>query len=83
VRLADSLGCSISDLLDGETAPPPRFAFRAHAPLRKDPAITVSARKYLRAYDGIEEIMDSRLCVKLRTFTCDHDGPLTDLEIER
>ena len=82
VRLTEALGCSISDLLQGETAPPPRFAFRAHAPLRKDPAITVAARKYLRAYDEIEEIMNSRLCVKLRTFTCDHDGPLTDREIE-
>jgi len=82
VRLTGALGCSISDLLQGETTPPPRFAFRAHSPLRKDPAITVSARKYLRAYDEIEEIMDSRLCGKLRKFTCDNDGPLTDREIE-
>lgn len=82
VRLTEALGCSISDLLHGETAPPPRFAFRAHAPLRKDPSVTVSARKYVRAYNEIEEIMDSRMCVKLRTFTRDHDGPLTDPEIE-
>jgi Zn-dependent peptidase ImmA (M78 family)/transcriptional regulator with XRE-family HTH domain len=82
VRLAAALGCAIGDLLHDETAPPPRFAFRAHVPLRRDPAITVAARKYLRAYDDIEEIMNSRLCGKLRRFICDSDGPLTDREIE-
>ena len=82
VRLTEALGCSISDLLLGESAPPPRFAFRAHSALRSDPGVIVSARKYLRAYDEIEDVMDSRLCVKLRTFACDHDGPLTDREIE-
>jgi len=82
VRLSGALGCTISDLLQGETAAPPRFAFRAHVPLRRDPTITVAARKYLRAYDEIEEIMNSRLCGKLRKFTCDNDGPMTDREIE-
>ena len=83
VRLAGALGCAINDLLHGGTASvPPRFAFRAHAPLRKDPAITVTARKYLRAYTEIEEIMNSRLLVKLRKFNGDNDGPLTDREIE-
>jgi Zn-dependent peptidase ImmA (M78 family)/transcriptional regulator with XRE-family HTH domain len=82
VKLVNALGCSISDLMHGEIGPPPRFAFRAHAALRTDPGVTVSARKYLRAYDEIEEITDSRLCVKLRTFACDHDGPLSDREIE-
>ena len=83
VRLSGALGCAINDLLNGGTASvPPRFAFRAHAPLRKDPAITVTARKYLRAYNEIEEIMNSRLLVKLRKFNGDNDGPLTDREIE-
>jgi Zn-dependent peptidase ImmA (M78 family)/transcriptional regulator with XRE-family HTH domain len=82
VRLSGALGCAISDLLHEGTEPPPRFAFRAHAPLKRDPAITVAARKYLRAYDEIEEIMNSRLCGKLRRFVCDSDGPLTDREIE-
>ena len=83
MRLTSALGCAVSDLL-GEscTSTPPRFAFRAHVPLRKDPEITVTARKYLRAYDEIEEITNSRLQGKLRTFDGDGDGPLTDREIE-
>ena len=83
VRLAEALGCQVTDFLGvGKIAPPPRFAFRAHAPLRKDPSIIVSARKYLRAYAEIEEIMDARLCVHLRRFVCDSDGPLNDRDIE-
>jgi len=83
VRLSGALGCAINDLLHGGSASiPPRFAFRAHAPLRKDPEITVAARKYLRAYDEIEEITNSRLHGKLRTFDGDGNGPLTDREIE-
>lgn len=79
VRLSGALGCAINDLLHGGAASvPPRFAFRAHTPLRKDPAITIAARKYLRAYDEIEEIMNSRLSGKLRTFNTHRDGPLTD-----
>ena len=83
VRLSWALGCTINDLLHGGTSSiPPRFAFRAHAPLRNDPAITVAARKYLRAYGEIEEITNSRLHGKLRKFNGDNDGPLTDREIE-
>src|SRR5271170_5336303 len=42
VRLSGALGCPINDLLQGGTAScPPRFAFRAHTPLRKDPAIAI------------------------------------------
>jgi Zn-dependent peptidase ImmA (M78 family)/transcriptional regulator with XRE-family HTH domain len=79
VRLSGAFGCPISDLLHGGAAScPPRFAFRAHTPLRKDPAITIAAKKYLRAYDEIEEIMNSRLSGKLRTFNTHQDGPLTD-----
>lgn len=83
VRLAGALGCAIQDLLRQETAAvPPRFAFRAHAPLRRDPSISVTARKYLRAYDDIEEIMNSRLQGTLRSFDGSYDGPLKDREIE-
>ena len=83
MRLADALGCTINDLVQsGAASIPPRFAFRAHSPLRKDPTITVAARKYLRAYDEIEEITNSRLPGKLRKFNSDNDGLLSDREIE-
>lgn len=83
VRLSGALGCTISDLLQVESASvPPRFAFRAHAPLRTNPQITVAARKFLRAYDEIEEITNSRLHGKLQRFNDDNNGPLTDREIE-
>lgn len=83
MRLSRALGCAINDLLSGGCESiPPRFAFRAHAPLRKDPEIAVAARKFLRAYDEIEEITHSRLQGKLRTFDGDGGGPLTDREIE-
>lgn len=83
MRLSWALGCAINDLISGGCESiPPRFAFRAHAPLRKDPQIAVAARKFLRAYDEIEEITHSRLQGKLRTFDGDGGGPLTDREIE-
>jgi Zn-dependent peptidase ImmA (M78 family)/DNA-binding XRE family transcriptional regulator len=66
IRLAHALGCDITDLLL-ETPQPsaPRFAFRAHRVLHTDPSIVVAARKYLRAYREIENIMDTRLTVRL------------------
>jgi len=83
VRLADALGCQVSEFLGiGEVAPPPRFAFRAHAPLRKDPGLLVTARKWLRAYVEIEEITDTRLSGQLRRFHGDADRQLPDREIE-
>lgn len=83
VRLAETLGCHVAEFLGvGECGPPPRFAFRAHAPLRKDPSIIVTARKYLRSYAEIEEIMDARLGGHLRRFVCDSDGPLKPRDIE-
>jgi Zn-dependent peptidase ImmA (M78 family)/transcriptional regulator with XRE-family HTH domain len=83
VRIAAALGCRITDLLVAEVAAaPPRFAFRAHSPLRNDPSITVMAGKFLRAYDEIEEITGTRLCSQLRRFECDSEGPPTDREIE-
>jgi Zn-dependent peptidase ImmA (M78 family)/transcriptional regulator with XRE-family HTH domain len=76
VRLADALGCDITDLLS-ETARlgAPRFAFRAHSVLHKDPHITVMARKYLRAYMEIEEIMGTRLALRLPQFPLDLGDP--------
>ena len=83
VRLAQAVGCPITDLIGGVAAcPTPRFAFRAHSPLRKDPEIAVMARKFVRAYTEIEEITDTRLCCQLRRFNCDTEGPLTDRDIE-
>ncbi len=81
VRLSAALGCTVQDLLgEGVSSNLPRFAFRAHVPLRKDPEVIIAAQRYLRAYDEIEEITGSRLHVKLRTF--DGDDPLSDREIE-
>jgi len=81
--IAESLGTSIGDLLDvSGTVPPPRFAFRSHAALRKDPDVLAKARKYLKAYAEIEQITGSPLCVKLRQYVCDSDGPLGDRDIE-
>ncbi len=76
VRLADALGCDIVELLT-ETARPgtPRFAFRAHSVLRKDPQITMAARKYLRAYREIEEIMGTRLTLRLPQFPLEPGDP--------
>lgn len=83
VQLAEALGCSVSELLGvGKVTPPPRFAFRAHAPLRKDSTITVLARKFLRAYAEIEEITETRLCDRLRPFVCGTNGAMKDREIE-
>lgn len=83
VRLAEVLGCTLADLLGSEDeAPPPRFAFRAHAPLRRDPQIAVAARKYLRAYTEIEDITNSRLPGRLRSFPWDGERPLSDRDIE-
>jgi Zn-dependent peptidase ImmA (M78 family)/transcriptional regulator with XRE-family HTH domain len=83
VHLCGALGCAINDLLQGGSASmPPRFAFRAHVPLRKDPKIAIAAKRYLRAYDEIEELTNSRLQGKLRTFDGDNEGPLSDRDIE-
>ena len=72
VRLAHALGCDVMELLAATAQPSaPRFAFRAHNVLRKDPRITVAARKYLRAYVEIEDIMDTKLTVRLPQFPVD------------
>lgn len=83
MRLSTALGCSVSDLLRADAAPPPpRFAFRAHKGLKKDPSVLVAARKFLRAYGEIEEITEARLCNRLESFVCDAEGPLNEREIE-
>lgn len=79
VRLATALGCSINDLLQVRTAEtPPSFAFRAHAAIRRDPAVLVTARRFLRAYGEIEEITGARPSTQLRRVACDPDKPLED-----
>jgi Zn-dependent peptidase ImmA (M78 family)/transcriptional regulator with XRE-family HTH domain len=83
VRLSKALGCSINNLLQSDTASSPsRFAFRAHKGLKKDPSVLVTAGNFLRFYGEIEEITETRLCNRLRSFVCDSDGPLNDREIE-
>jgi Zn-dependent peptidase ImmA (M78 family)/DNA-binding XRE family transcriptional regulator len=66
MRLARALGCDVTALLL-ETPPShaPRFAFCAHRVLRTDPQLLITARKYLRAYQEIEDIMGTRLTVRL------------------
>ena len=83
VRLAEALACQVADLLGiGDVVPPPRFAFRAHASLRKDSSIIAAARKFLRAYAEIEEITGTRLSDRLRKHVCDSNGSLKSREIE-
>ncbi len=83
VRLSTSLGCSVSDLLRADAElPPPRFAFRGHKGLKKNPSVLVAARKFLRAYHEIEEITESRLRNRLESFVCEAAGPLNEREIE-
>jgi Zn-dependent peptidase ImmA (M78 family)/transcriptional regulator with XRE-family HTH domain len=83
VRLSTAMGCSVSDLLRADAAPPPpRFAFRAHKGLKKDPSVLVAARRFLRAYSEVEEITEARLCNRLESFVCNSEGPLNEREIE-
>ena len=83
MRLAKALGCSIDDLLRPDAnLSPPKFAFRAHSALKKDPSVLVKARKFLNAYAEIEQITEARLSDRLHPFICDSDGPLNDREIE-
>lgn len=83
IVVARVLGTTIGDLLGtGGQAEAPRFAFRSHSALRKDPEILATAQRFLRAYSEIEAITDSKLCVRLRQFACDPDGPLGDRDIE-
>ena len=83
VRLADALGSRIEDLLGiGPVESPPKFAFRAHAALRKDASVIVFARKFLRAYSEIEELTEAVLCDRLKPFVCAKSEKLSDRELE-
>lgn len=83
VRLADALGCRIEDLLGiGPVDSPPKFAFRAHAALRKDASVIVFARKFLRAYSEIEELTEAVLCDRLKPYVCATSEKLNDRELE-
>ncbi len=83
VRLATALGCAVQELLqaDPDTGPP-RFAFRAHAALKKDPSVLVAARKFLRAYSEIEEITEARLSNRLLPYVCHDHELLGDMAVE-
>jgi transcriptional regulator with XRE-family HTH domain len=62
VRIAGALGCTLHELLAAhEDSDLPRFAFRAHKALSRNPEVVVKAQKYMRAYAEIEEITDTRL----------------------
>ncbi|MGQ4808526.1 hypothetical protein NKDENANG_01909 [Candidatus Entotheonellaceae bacterium PAL068K] len=72
VRLAHALGCDVMELLSATARPGAlRFAFRAHHVLRKDPRMTIAARKYLRAYVEIEDLMNTTFTVRLPQFPVD------------
>jgi len=83
ILIAKVLGASIGDILGTNGSPQePRFAFRSHTALRRDPEILATAHRFLRAYAEIEEITGSKMCVRLRQYDCDFDGPLGDRDIE-
>jgi Zn-dependent peptidase ImmA (M78 family)/transcriptional regulator with XRE-family HTH domain len=83
VRLATALGCAVQDLLQANAdATPPRFAFRAHAALKKNPSVLVAARKFLRAYTEIEEITEARLSNRLQPYVRNGHEILGDTAIE-
>jgi len=67
IKIARVLGCTLNELVGNDDAAEqnPRFAFRAHRRIEKDPDIRVAARRFLRAYREIEAIMDARLDVHL------------------
>ena len=83
VRLAAALGCALGDLLPGmPRAQVPRFAFRAHTVLSTDPHIKATARKYLRAYMEIEEILGTTLPLRLPRYQLEGDAPRLERRIE-
>ncbi|SRR6266851_2081858 len=84
VRLAATLGCDLGDLLPGmPRAPIPRFAFRAHKVLATDPHIKATARKYLRAYVELEEILETTLALRLPRYQLEGETPWLERRIER
>ena len=83
VRLAATLECDFGDLLPGMPRTPiPRFAFRAHKALSTDPHIKATARKYLRAYMDIEEILGTTLALRLPRYQLEGDAPQLERRIE-
>src|SRR5712691_10223141 len=83
VRLAATLGCDLGGLLPGmPRAQVPRFAFRAHKVLATDPHIKATARKYLRAYMEIEEILDTTLALRLPRYQLEGETPWLERRIE-
>ena len=82
-KLSDKLGCELGDLVGRvRSSPVPKFAFRAHAHLRRDSEVTVLARKYLQSYAEIEELTETRLKDRLRGYTSGSSNPQSEREIE-
>jgi Zn-dependent peptidase ImmA (M78 family)/transcriptional regulator with XRE-family HTH domain len=66
VKISRTLGCQIEDLLGpAKETKPLRFAFRAHRILCENPSVAVTARRLVRAYREIEEILDAPLPARL------------------
>lgn len=82
VQLAHALGCPIEELLDIPPSAPPKFLFRAHGALRNNPALRTIARRFLRAYDELEEITESRLPDRLSNYVRRESKPTPPWEIE-
>ncbi len=83
VRLAATLGCDLTVLLPGmPRAQVPRFAFRAHKVLSTDPHIKATARRYLRAYMEVEEILGTTLAFHLPQYQLTEDAPQLERRIE-
>ncbi len=75
LKIARALGCGVTDLLRDEGgAGVMRFAFRAHASLKKNVQLISKASQLVRAYDEIEQITESELPVTLRKIPAPDGG---------
>jgi Zn-dependent peptidase ImmA (M78 family)/transcriptional regulator with XRE-family HTH domain len=62
LRIGQLLGCGLLDLLGlGAPQPAPRFAFRANKPAQRRPEVLATARRLLRTYQEIEELLEAPL----------------------
>ena len=71
VKITNTLGCRIMDMFsEKHSEQAPKFAFRAHKKLKRDPKIIAKARKYLNSYIEIEEITNSKIQIKIPQYDC-------------
>lgn len=75
LRIARALGCAVTDLLrdDGQGGAI-RFAFRAHALLKRDIPLMSRASQLVRAYHEIEQITGAELPATMRKFPVPEGG---------